>query len=190
MDLKTANDTILIEHLQKGNKKAFDILFTKYYSPLCAFANQYVDFEDSEEIVQDIMVWFWENRETFVFEVSLKGYLFKMVKNKCFTLITRNEIKQRVLSTLHQKMQEKFDNPDFYDEEELSNKIKNAISKLPEAYREAFVLHRFHNMTYKQIAERLQVSTKTVDYRICQALKTLRIELKDYIWLLAMWLDL
>ncbi len=188
MTFETRDDKVLVEYLQKGDKKAFDTLFAKYYPPLCAFACQYVDFEDSQEIVQDIMVWLWENKETFVFEISLKGYLFKMVKNKCLTLINRNEIKQRVLCGLHEKMQKEYDNPDFYDIEELSYKVKDVISKLPETYREAFVLSRFHDMTYKQIAERLQISTKTVDYRICQALKILRTELKDYHWLLFIWL--
>ena len=72
--------------------------------------------------------------------------------------------------------------------DELQQKIKEALASLPDTYREAFILHRFGNKSYKEIAELLQVSPKTVDYRIQQALKQLRILLKDYspllIWLI------
>ena len=74
---------------------------------------------------------------------------------------------------------------DFYCLHELSRRIRQALDNLPPAYREAFVMHRFKNMTYKEIASLLNVSPKTVDYRIQQALKLLRIELKDYLPLLA-----
>ncbi len=60
-------------------------------------------------------------------------------------------------------------------------KIKEAVNALPESYREAFVMHRFQDMSYKEIASILEVSPKTVDYRIQQALKQLRIDLKDYL---------
>ena len=70
---------------------------------------------------------------------------------------------------------------DFYQLEELQKRIKEAVEALPPTYREAFVMHRFENKSYKDIAEILQVSSKTVDYRIQQALKQLRITLKDYL---------
>ena len=73
---------------------------------------------------------------------------------------------------------------DLYQVEELTQRIKNAIATLPESYREAFVMHRFRDMSYKEIAEILGVSPKTVDYRIQQALKQLRVDLKDYLPLL------
>ena len=67
---------------------------------------------------------------------------------------------------------------------ELTQKIEKAILNLPESYRVAFEMHRFQNKTYQEIAEELNISSKTVDYRIQQALKQLRKELKDYLPLL------
>ena len=78
-------------------------------------------------------------------------------------------------------MQEMLQDTDFYQFEELQKRIKEAVDALPPAYREAFVMHRFDNKSYKEIAEVLQVSPKTVDYRIQQALKQLRITLIDYL---------
>ena len=72
----------------------------------------------------------------------------------------------------------------YYQIEELAKRIEDAVAALPESYREAFVMHRFRDMSYKEIAETLGVSPKTIDYRIQQALKQLRVDLKDYLPLL------
>ena len=72
----------------------------------------------------------------------------------------------------------------YYQIEELAKRIEDAVAALPESYREAFVMHRFRDMSYKEIAEILGISPKTVDYRIQQALKQLRVDLKDYLPLL------
>lgn len=177
-------DEVLFEKIQVGDVKAFDILFMRYYPLLCAYAKQFVDFDDGQEIVQDVMVWFWENSSMQVIESSPKNYLFRAVKNRCLTLINRNELKQRVVSSMYENQQSQYEDPDFYIVEELTRNIENALSRLPETYREAFEMNRFQSMTYNEIAEKLNVSSKTVDYRIQQALKLLRVELKDYLPLL------
>lgn len=178
------NDDILFQRIQTGDVKAFDVLFLRYYPLLCAYAKRYVDFDDGQEIVQDVMVWFWENRNMQVIESSLRNYLFKAVKNRCLTLINRNELKQHIVNTLYDNLQSHYEDPDFYVVEELARNIEAALSRLPESYREAFEMNRFHNMTYQEIAQKLNVSSKTIDYRIQQALKLLRVELKDYLPLL------
>lgn len=177
-------DEVLFEKIQAGDVKAFDVLFMRYYPLLCAYAKQFVDFDDGQEIVQDVMVWFWENSSMQVIESSPKNYLFRAVKNRCLTLINRNELKQRVVSSMYENQQSQYEDPDFYIVEELTRNIENALSRLPETYREAFEMNRFQSMTYNEIAEKLNVSSKTVDYRIQQALKLLRVELKDYLPLL------
>ena len=70
---------------------------------------------------------------------------------------------------------------DYYQIEELTKRIKNAVEALPLSYREAFIMHRFQQMSYKEIALALDVSPKTIDYRIQKALMQLRIELEDYL---------
>ena len=178
-------DNQLFLAVKEGDKKAFDTLFLRYYPMLCAYAKQFVDLEDGKEIVQDVMVWFWENKEMQTFDTSLKNYLFKSVRNRCLTLINRNEIKKRIHEKIQVYMEQLHEDPDFYIVEELAGKIEAAISRLPESYKEAFKLNRFQNMTYNEIAQKLGVSPKTVDYKIQQALKILRHELKEYLPLLA-----
>jgi RNA polymerase sigma-70 factor (ECF subfamily) len=155
---------------------------------LCAFASQYVPIADCEEIVQDVMMWLWENRQTIANEASLKSLLFTIVKNKCLNHISHQQVKQRVHEKLYQKFITQFEDPDFYIPGELMEKLDQAIKNLPEDYRKAFEMNRFDDMTYKEIANNLEISEKTIAYRISQALKILRVELKDYlpflIWIL------
>ena len=118
--------------------------------------------------------------------MSLKSLLFTIVRNKCLNTISHIQVKQQVHERLYAKFQEQFENPDFYIGELMALASK-AIRELPDEYRKAFEMNRFEEMTYNEIAERTGVSPKTIAYRISQALKILRMELKDYIPLLV-WL--
>ncbi|MEY8486022.1 RNA polymerase sigma-70 factor [uncultured Parabacteroides sp.] len=179
--LQTTEERFLLSAMQHGDLKAYGVLFRRYYPILCAYATKFVDLKDSEEIVQDVMLWLWENRETQTFETSLSQYLFKTVYHRAINQIVRHQSQLRADTLFYENMQEMLQDTDFYQLEELQRRIREAVDALPPAYREVFVMHRFDNKSYKEIAEVLQVSPKTVDYRIQQALKQLRITLKDYL---------
>lgn len=179
--LQTTEERFLLSAMQHGDLKAYGVLFRRYYPILCAYATKFVELKDAEEIVQDVMLWLWENRETQTFETSLSQYLFKTVYHRAINQIVRHQSQLRADTLFYENMQEMLQDTDFYQLEELQRRIKEAVDALPSTYREAFVMHRFDNKSYKEIAEVLQVSPKTVDYRIQQALKQLRITLKDYL---------
>ncbi len=179
--LQTTEERFLLSAMQHGDLKAYGVLFRRYYPMLCAYATKFVELKDAEEIVQDVMLWLWENRKTQTFETSVSQYLFKSVYHRAINLIVRHQSQLRADTLFYENMQEMLQDTDFYQFEELQKKIKEAVDALPPAYREAFVMHRFENKSYKEIAELLQVSPKTVDYRIQQALRQLRITLKDYL---------
>ena len=180
------DNDFLLSAVQRGDQKAFDTLFRRYYPMLCAYGHRFVELEDAEEIVQDVMLWLWENRERPVIEYSLKQYLFKAVYHRCMTRIAQNEVKQRADTAYYERMFAMLQEVDIYQINELSKHIQRAINELPPTYREAFIMHRFQNLSYKEAAELLNVSPKTVDYRIQQALKILRVKLKDYLPLILM----
>jgi len=175
------DDQHLLSSIQQDDKKAFEVLFRKYYPMLCAYCHKFVDLKDAEEIVQDVMLWLWESRDMLIIDSSLNQYLFKAVYHRAINKITRNQVKQRADTFYYEYMLEMLHDVDHYQIEELSQRIESAVEALPESYREAFVMHRFKNMSYKEIAASLNVSPKTVDYRIQQALKQLRVDLKDYL---------
>ena len=179
-----SDNDFLLSAVQRGDQKAFDTLFRRYYPMLCAYGHRFVELEDAEEIVEDSLLWIWENWETLVIESSLNSYLFKMVYRRALNKLAHIDATQRADTRFYEEMQEMLQDTDYYQIEELAKRIEDAVAALPESYREAFVMHRFRDMSYKEIAETLGVSPKTIDYRIQQALKQLRVDLKDYLPLL------
>lgn len=174
-------DENLFELIQKKNKPAFKEFFFRFYAVLLAYAQRFVVEDDAKEVVQNLMVNLWEKSQSIHIGSSVKNYLFRSIKNSCLTLITHNEMKRRIKYQLHEELRNHCDNPDFYIANELHTHIEQLLERLPESYREAFEMNRFHQKTYQQIADQLNVSSKTIDYRIQQALKILRKGLKDYL---------
>lgn len=176
------SESDLLARLMEGERQAFDEIFTRFYTSLCAYANLYVKrTEVAENIVQDLMLWLWENHAELQIRGELSHYLFASAKNRCLTYLSREALRTNRLSAMRIDLSESFGIPDFYQLEELRENIRRAVGELPEPYREAFELSRFENRTYKEIADELGISSKTVDYRIQQSLKILRVKLKDYL---------
>lgn len=184
LNVKGMDDNNLITLLQQGDRNAYKQLFIKYYSPLCEYASQYISDDDSEELVQELMLFLWETRENLVIETSLKSYLFISTKHRCLNAIRKNQYHERIHNQIYEKIKDQFEDPDYYFVNELTENIQKAIENLPETYRETFAMSRFGEKTNVQIAEELGISVKTVEYRISQALKILRFKLKDYLPLL------
>ncbi len=180
--------TISLLKIDEGSH--FEMVYKYYFAPLYAFATQYVAGEEAEEVVQDTMLWLWENRRSLIMELSLKSLLFTIVKNKCLNLAGHQKIKNRILQAIQKKHEEQFQDPDFYLENELFSLFQKTLSQLPEKYRQAFEMSRIEGLTHKEIAEQLGVSPQTVNYRLSKALEILRTELKDYLpILLALFAD-
>ena len=179
-------DIRLLERLERCDMPAYEEIFTRYYSTLCAYTRLYVrGGEIGENIIQDLMLWLWENRTTLHITESLSRYLFRATRNRCLKYLNHEMIERRVLGQLSEKLHDQFETPDFYVIEELQERIRKAVEQLPPSYREAFELNRFQHKTYEEIAILLNVSPKTVDYRIQQSLKILRITLKEYLPLIS-----
>lgn len=176
------NNKSVITALKAGEEKVFDAVYRHYFRRLCAFCSQYVDEqEEIEEIVQETMMWLWENRSSLMEDLTLKTLLFTIVKNKALNRISHLEIKRKVHQEIIEKYESEFSNPDFYLGDELYRLYEEALNRLPKEFREAYEMNRTQHLTHKEIAEKLNVSPQTVNYRIGQALKLLRVALKDYL---------
>ena len=100
------NNKSIINALKAGEEYVFDAVYRHYFRRLCAFCSQYVsEQEEIEEIVQDTMMWLWENRCNLMEELTLKTLLFTIVKNKALNRISHFEIRRKV----HQEITEKFE---------------------------------------------------------------------------------
>lgn len=176
-----------IAALRKGEKKAYEAVYNEFFGVLYHLCLHYLhDEKVSEELVQDTFMKLWEIRETLNDQVNLRNFLYTITKNNCL-----NHLRNQKISLKHQEnmkyleMQfnyealEKLGN--YLQFEELRSKIDDAISKLPTEVIETFRLSRFEELTYREIADRQDISIKTVEARISKALRILRVELKDYL---------
>ncbi|MBC8595143.1 RNA polymerase sigma-70 factor [Oscillospiraceae bacterium N12] len=182
LNINDNND--VIKALKESDEYAFENVYRYYFRGLCAFCSQYVPLSEAEEIVQDTMMWLWENRSSLIADLTLKTLLFTIVKNKALNRITHYEVKRKVHQEIADKYEKEFADPDFYLENELIKLYNKALEKLPAEFRESYEMNRKDHLTHKEIAQKLNVSPQTINYRIGQALKILRIELKDYLPLL------
>jgi RNA polymerase sigma-70 factor (ECF subfamily) len=179
-------ESMLVELIRSGHHESFRDLFNFYYPGLVLYATQLTTNKtQSEEIVQDFFVRFWERHHMLKPANSLKNYLFTSVRNSCFNYLRHQKIKAEYINELEQlSLDHLLYDPDLYVVSELQETIIRAIEALPERCREVFVMSRFKGKRNEEIAADLQISVRTVETQISKALKTLRVQLKDYIGLL------
>lgn len=179
--MKQPEENLLFDKIKKGDEKAFEILFHKYYGHLCSFAAKIIKDDDSaEEIVQDLFVKIWEKRQQLAIETSVKNYLFRSVKNLCLNFIQHNKTKIQHAQTVVSENENNFSDDDNYPEIDLAQKIEESINSLPGKRKEIFRLSRQEGLKYHEIAGKLNISIKTVETQMSLAIKSLREKLKKY----------
>lgn len=172
-----AMEHILFAEISNGSEQAFNEAFDLYYSRLCFFADQVLrDFDLSRSVVQQVFVDLWIKRDRLQVD-SLKSYLYQSVRNATLDVLKHKKAESKYLSTLEKE--EPVQIADRMEEAELANRINRAIQNLPEKCREIFVLCRFEELKYAEIAAQLNISVKTVEMQITIAMKKLRKELFD-----------
>ena len=177
---------ILTAAIQNTIDSKYEEMFRTYFPSLSYFAQKYIsDLDTCKEIVHNVFINIWEKREEFDFEKPAKSYLFTSVYNRCMNFIRDNKkFKSDVdISEIH-NISDFSQHSETIEAAELESKIWKIINSLPEKCREVFVLNRFEDKKYSEIAEHLNISVKTVETQMSKALKTLREHLKDYLHLI------
>ena len=177
-------DLIWKQGLKRGEKQIFSLIFQTYYKGLVIYTGRYLsDQAACEDIVQNVFLKLWNDRETISIENSLRSYLLRAVINQCIDELRHTKIideYQEYLLSFHEE--EWSENSFLYSE--LSGHIDKALNKLPEELRHPFVMSRIEGKKYSEIAQSLNVSVRTIEVRIAKALMQLRILLKDFITIL------
>ena len=170
------NDSELMEKISQGHEESFATLFDCYYPSLCFYTNKYIhDLDESRSLIQEIFIDIWIKRNRLKINQSVKAYLFKSAHNKA-----RDYLKHKAIELKYENehpFAEAVNDPDLIEEAELNARINKAINELPEKCREIFILCRFEELRYSEIANRLEISVKTVEMQMGIALKKLRTKL-------------
>ncbi len=162
---------------------SFKSLFKSHFNSLCAFAVSFVHDEDTaKDIVHQTFIKLWEKRDAIDMEKRVKSYLFSTVHNLCLNYIRDNKkfIKNEFEAETYTHPGQ-LNDQDVMEKAELNARINRAIDSLPEKCREVFIMNRFDEMKYQEIADKTGISIKTVEAHISKALKILREQLIDYI---------
>lgn len=179
---KLSDELFIFEKMAEGDQKAFRFFFDKYYEDLCHFINTYIHNPSiAEEIVQDIFIYFWENKETLTISYSVKSYLYQATKNRSLNFIRnekrRSRIHDRILSD---SKSESEPNDSYLDTEQLKQIISFSIQKLPPRCREIYSLCKEEHLTYKEVAEKMGISQKTVENQMGIVIRKLKTSLLPY----------
>jgi RNA polymerase sigma-70 factor (ECF subfamily) len=182
--IKGIKEKILIERIIEGDQTAFELLFRFYYPGLVVFVRQIVlNSDEAEEIVQNFFVQLWTERKNIKNSSTLKNYFFVSVKNRAFNFLKKEQIREKVLNELKQLIEtDILYQPDLFVVSELQEQINNAFCKLSPRTLEIFQLSRLKGLSNSEIATQLNLSKRTVETQISNALKILRVELKDYLF--------
>jgi len=172
-----------------NDAEQFEHFFNRYHSRMVLFAVKFTDdTETARDIVQEVFLKTWENRETITIGSSLQSYLFVAIRNRCANFIRQKAVAGKYTSAAVAELKQI--EADYYGsveeqnlilyEQDTSDQIHRTISDLPEKCREIFKLSRFEGLKSSEIAGKLNISVRTVETQIYRALKHLRAKLTNH----------
>lgn len=177
----TGSDSQIFEAIKRDDNGAYEMVFREYYRPMTAYAFRFLgNLADSESTVQDVFLRLWQKRKEIMITSSLQNYLFRSVKNHCINYIEHEKIKTGYQTMVIRDEADRSEYSEFFLEFGLKKRIEAAIALLPAKRQEIFRLAREDGLKYREIAERLEISVKTVETQMTLALRQLRESLKEY----------
>ncbi len=174
---------LVFRKIQLGDIKEFERIFKELYSPLCIYARKFLQDDDkAEEIVQDIFYTIWKNRETLDIKISLKSYLYRAVHNNCLQNIEHQSVENKYKQYIKNGETEfELDPLRAMELYEMNQMIERTMDVLPERCSLIFRMNRYEGLKYREIAEKLEISIKTVEADMGKALQAFRHNLKLYV---------
>lgn len=172
-------DTVLVGRLRNGDDVALTELYNLYWQMLFVSCyNILKNKELCEDIIQDVFMNIWHNREKLEIKISLKGYLYACVRYQVFNQFRKNKDKIHVefFDNLDQRFQYATPETEMMHNE-LLQQISFIVETLPEKCQMVYKLSRDENLSHKAIAEHLNISTKTVENHISKALQVIRLSM-------------
>lgn len=172
-----------LRDLQSHDEKKFiEVLFRTYYAALCRFVNNLIkDREKSEDLVQDVFVKIWNHRNKLDPKQPIKAYLYKSAYHTTLNYLEKNKKNVFIDDYTPYDHHLKTESADQLSYQEVESQVKKAIDGLPLRCKAVFLLSREKELSYREIAETMEISVKTVENQMSKALSILRDRLNPYL---------
>lgn len=177
------NDVLVLNRIRRGDVKAFEVVFRQYYSSLYYYALSITGMREvAEEVIQDLFYVWWKERQSIQVKFSIKNYLYRAVRNRSLQHIEHRGVRERYRQN---KLANESEEQSFTPQQELEKKelqaiLNSTLKNLTERRLKIFSMHRFEGQKYKEIAEKLSLSVKTVEAEMSKAYQVLRKEVEKY----------
>jgi len=189
MKLYSKEELLQLNNLKKGNERAFEYFFNKYYDSILGFCIQFIyNKPEAKGITQEAFINLWSSRQQIEKINGIESFLYTYAKSKCLNAIRDKKVKERYKSKTLNKKERALDydilksmNFDSLALTELEELITKSIDDLPEKSKVVFYKKRYENKKNKEIAQDLNVTVKTVEAHMTTALKILRLKLTEYL---------
>ncbi len=168
------NLEILLQKLANDDKRALEELFNYYYPRLYHFSKSFLKLEEGiDDILQDVFIKIWNHRANIHGSESFNPFIFTVTRNLLLnelrSRLNDQKLKEKVLKL---SLPEEYNSHEKMEYRELKNIVDQIVSNLPEKQQEVFDLSRNKGLSHKEIAEKLEISTKTVEYHISPTIKS------------------
>lgn len=173
----------ILERIKQGDREVFNLVFKRFFPGLCTFARDYIKTYDvAEDIVQEVFINFWVNRDKIQIRISLKAYLYRCVYNRCLNYLRDTHSHPRNISLDEENFKQliEISLPDLTDSdfnnlfsEKVEEELDKAIETLPEKCKEIFMMCRNEHLAYSEIAKKLDISLSTVKTQMSRAMNKL-----------------
>jgi RNA polymerase sigma-70 factor (family 1) len=187
MSCQSLTDNELLDLLRTDDEQAFRELYERYWYKMYVLAHRKLRRKEvAEELAQELFVLLWQKRESLRI-VNLPAFLGVTLKNLMIDHIRRNILEEHYLDQLRQFFPvETFNTTETIQLNELTEAIQNTLAQLPEKTREVFILRRFEQLSIREIAQKLDLSEKAIEYHLSRSTTFLRQNLRDFVavWVL------
>jgi RNA polymerase sigma-70 factor (ECF subfamily) len=165
--------------LSEEQESSLEELFNYYYPRLYDFSKSFLKLEQGiDDILQEVFIRIWHNRKKISDPGTFNSFIFTITRN-----LLLNELRSRLNHTNLKEEIRKLSLAQEYtisgesDYKDLKNRVDKLISELPERQKEVFILSRTEGLSHKEIASKLEITPKTVEYHISLAIKSLKVKL-------------
>lgn len=185
----SSEDRFLFEKIQTGDIEAFELLYKRLHPRMFAYAHRFItDTETVKDILQELFSDFWNKKAEITIETSLNSFLFRMLHNKCIDYLRTQAVKNNFASLSSLRLSEiKYRYFNFEEDPfptifmtEINEIVEKVINGLSPQTQMIFQMSRTKGMKSSEIAEKLNLSVRTVEKHIYQTLKILKVQLSDY----------